>query len=254
MLIRDVAYEILCGHGMTTIFGNPGSNELPFLASMPQSFGYVLGLHEGAVVAMADGCAQVAGRPVLVNLHSASGSGNARGALTNAVYGRSPLVVMAGQQVRPAIGAEAMLSNVEPTQLAKPLVGWASEPSCAADVPRSLAQAIFEAQLRRKPTYLSVPYDDWEVEAEHGARVVLTRAVEYSAHPGPGQVTRIAEMLRAAALQWFAGLLDASDAPGMTITGLDFTHIAEGYGVSGCHAGDLEQLRALLSGDPRAIG
>lgn len=33
-----------------------------------------------------------------------------------------------------------------------------------------------------------------------------------------------------AALQWFADLLEASEAPGMTITGLDFTRIAGGTG------------------------
>jgi len=154
--VREISHEILQRRGMTTVFGNPGSNELPFLTKLPESFRYVLGLHEGAVLGMADGFAQVTGRPVLVNLHSASGSGNAMGALTNAVYARTPLVIMAGQQVRPAIGAEAMLTNVDATQLTRPLTGWAGEPSCAQDVPRSLAQAIFEAELQRRPAYLSV--------------------------------------------------------------------------------------------------
>lgn len=198
MLVRDVAYEILRRHGITTMFGNPGSNELPFLSGMPESFRYVLGLHEGAVVGMADGYAQVTGQPVLVSLHAAAGSGNAMGALTNAVYARTPLVVTAGQQVRPAIGQEAMLSNVDATQLTKPLVGWAGEPACASDVPRSLSQAIIEARLRRRPTYLSVPYDDWEVEAAPDARAVLGRSVEGSGQPRPQQIARIVEEVRAA--------------------------------------------------------
>lgn len=198
MLVRDVAYEILRRQGITTIFGNPGSNELPFLSGMPEEFRYVLGLHEGAVVGMADGYAQVTGHPVLVSLHAAAGTGNGMGALTNAVYARTPLVITAGQQVRPAIGAEAMLSNVEATQLAKPLVAWAGEPACAADVPRSLAQAIFEARLRRRPTFLSTPYDDWEAEAEPSALAALGRSVERSAHPGPEQIARIADEVRSA--------------------------------------------------------
>src|SRR3954465_15078415 len=125
MLIRNVAHQLMRRHELTTVFGNPGSNELPFLAELPDDFRYVLGLHEGAVIGMADGYAQVTGEPVLVNLHAASGSGNAMGALTNAVAARSPLVVTAGQQVRTAIGPEAMLSNTDATQLMKPLVGWA---------------------------------------------------------------------------------------------------------------------------------
>lgn len=105
--VRDIAHEFLRRQGLATVFGNPGSNELPFLADLPDTFDYVLGLHEGMVVGMADGYAQATGRPALVNLHAASGSGNAMGALTNAVSSRTPLVVMAGQQVRPAIGLEA---------------------------------------------------------------------------------------------------------------------------------------------------
>src|SRR3954469_8144462 len=144
---RRLAHEFLHRRGLTTIFGNPGSNELPFLADLPDGFRYVLGLHEGAVVGMADGYAQATGRPVLVNLHAASGSGNAMGALTNAVAARTPLVIVAGQQVRSAIGLEATLANVDAGSLMRPLVGFAAEPACAEDVPRALAQAVFEARL-----------------------------------------------------------------------------------------------------------
>ncbi|MGY2079965.1 benzoylformate decarboxylase [Modestobacter sp. SYSU DS0657] len=198
MLIRTVAHEFLRRQGLTTIFGNPGSNELPFLAELPGEFRYVLGLHEGAVISMADGYAQATGRPALVNLHAASGSGNAMGALTNAVYSRTPLVLTAGQQVRSAIGLEAMLSNVDAAQLMRPLVGWAAEPATAADVPRSLAQAVFEAQLRRRPSYLSIPYDDWTVEADPNAAAVLDRDVERSAYPDPAQLDRLVAEVQAA--------------------------------------------------------
>lgn len=192
---RRIAHEFLARHGLTTIFGNPGSNELPFLADLPDSFRYVLGLHEGVVVGMADGYAQVTGRPVLVNLHAAAGSGNAMGAVTNAVYARSPLVLTAGQQVRSAIGLEAMLANVDAPALMRPLVGWSGEPSCAADVPRSLAQAVFEAQLQRRPTYLSVPYDDWSAELDGNAVVTLDRSVRRGQQPAEQQLSELADAL-----------------------------------------------------------
>ncbi|MEU2351121.1 benzoylformate decarboxylase [Modestobacter sp. NPDC049651] len=198
MLIRHVAHEFLRRQGLTTIFGNPGSNELPFLAELPEDFRYVLGLHEGAVVGMADGYAQVTGRPVLVNLHAASGSGNAMGAVTNAVYARTPLVLTAGQQVRSAIGLEAMLSNVDAPALMKPLVGWAGEPATAGDVPRALAQAVFEATLRRRPSYLSIPYDDWTVEADGNAAAGLDREVQRAAFPDPAQLDRLVAEVQAA--------------------------------------------------------
>ncbi len=33
--VRTATYRLLRRHGRTTIFGNPGLNELPFLAGMP---------------------------------------------------------------------------------------------------------------------------------------------------------------------------------------------------------------------------
>ncbi|WP_103337247.1 benzoylformate decarboxylase [Amycolatopsis sp. CA-126428] len=193
---RRLAHEFLDRRGLTTVFGNPGSNELPFLAELPEHFRYVLGLHEGAVVGMADGYAQATGRPVLVNLHAAAGSGNAMGALTNAVYSRTPLVLTAGQQVRTAIGLEAMLANVDATQLMRPLVAWSGEPSCAADVPRSLAQAVFEAELHRRPSYLSVPYDDWAVELAETA--TLDRQVQRGLAPSEAQLDALVTAVAAA--------------------------------------------------------
>ncbi|RKT54884.1 benzoylformate decarboxylase [Saccharothrix australiensis] len=196
--VRRITHRFLERRGLTTIFGNPGSNELPFLAELPESFRYVLGLHEGVVMGMADGYAQATGRPVLVNLHAAAGSGNAMGALTNAVYSRSPLVLTAGQQVRSAIGLEAMLANVDAAHLMRPLVGWSGEPSCAADVPRSLAQAVFEAEYHRRPTYLSVPYDDWSQELAEDAEVVLDREVRRGSAPGEQQLADLVEQVAAA--------------------------------------------------------
>src|ERR1700755_1311530 len=113
--VREVALDLFRAHGMTTVFGNPGSTELPMLAEFPDDFRYVLGLHEGAVRGMADGYAQATGRPALVNLHTAPGVGNALGALVNAQVNRSPLVVTAGQQVRPMLTLEAMLTNPRAT-------------------------------------------------------------------------------------------------------------------------------------------
>ena len=36
--VHDVTYDLLRQHGVTTVFGNPGSNELPFLKNFPFGF------------------------------------------------------------------------------------------------------------------------------------------------------------------------------------------------------------------------
>ncbi|MFG2059903.1 benzoylformate decarboxylase [Micromonospora sp. NPDC048871] len=194
--VRDVTFELLRAHGLTTIFGNPGSNELPFLAGLPDDFRYLLGLHEGVVLAMADGYAQARRGPALVNLHAAAGTGNAMGQLTNSVYSHSPLVVTAGQQVRSTIGQEVMLANMDAAALPRPLVKWSSEPSSAEDVPRTISQAIHTATLvPQGPVYVSVPYDDWQAESSVEARHLLSRTTVTAAALTTPQLTELAAAL-----------------------------------------------------------
>lgn len=176
--VVQASAELFRAHGMTTIFGNPGSNELPFLAGLGEGFDFVLGLHEQTVVGMAEGYARATGRPVLVNLHAASGTGNAMGALTNARYANIPLVVLAGQQVRRTVGQETMLANIDAGMLTYPLTKYAHEPLAAQDVPRALSQAILEAGTHpRGPVYVSVPLDDWEQEALADDQLLTERTV-----------------------------------------------------------------------------
>src|ERR687885_1291636 len=98
--VREAVFEMLHARGMTTIFGNPGSTELPMLAGFPQDFRYVLALQEAVAVGMADGYAQASGRVAHVNLHTAPGVGNAVGALFNATANKAPLLVTAGPPLR----------------------------------------------------------------------------------------------------------------------------------------------------------
>jgi benzoylformate decarboxylase len=86
--VREAAFELFRRHGMTTIFGNPGSTELPMLRDFPDDFRYVLALQEAVAVGMADGFAQASGAPAHVNLHTTPGVGNAMGAIFNAQYPR----------------------------------------------------------------------------------------------------------------------------------------------------------------------
>lgn len=198
--IREATFELLRRHGMTTVFGNPGSNELLFLKDFPEDFDYVLGLHEGVVVAMADGYAQASGRPVFVNLHAAAGTGNGMGVLTNSVYSHSPLVITAGQQVRETIGQEVMLANMDAANLTRPLTKWSAEPTCAEDVPRTISQAVHMATLPAPgPVYVSVPYDDWEREAPANASYLAERHVSAATEPSEAMIAEIVAALDGAA-------------------------------------------------------
>src|SRR5882724_11216644 len=95
--VRDAVFDLLRRYNLRTIFGNPGSTELPMFRDFPSDFRYVLGLQECVVVGMADGFAQARSTAAFVNLHSAIGVGHAVGSLFTAYRNQTPLVITAGQ-------------------------------------------------------------------------------------------------------------------------------------------------------------
>jgi benzoylformate decarboxylase len=164
--IHHATYDLLRTLGLTTVFGNPGSTEQSFLRDFPDDFTYVLGLQEASVLAMADGFAQVRGKPALVNLHTAAGAGNAMGSLVASYKANTPMIVTAGQQTREMSLVDPYLNNREATTLPQPWVKWAYEPVRAEDVPAAFMQAYVVAmQPPRGPVFLSIPLDDWDKPA-----------------------------------------------------------------------------------------
>jgi benzoylformate decarboxylase len=198
--VREATFELLREHGITTIFGNPGSTELPMLKDFPADFSYVLGLQELVVVGIADGFAQASGSVAHVNLHTAPGVGNAVGGLFNAQANKAPLLVTAGQQVRAQITIEANLTNREATVGPQPYVKWSHEPPRAQDVPRAIARAIHHASLPpRGPAFVSIPMDDWDADADPDIVANATaRTVTGRALPDAQALERLARALEQA--------------------------------------------------------
>src|SRR6202790_1666119 len=141
MTVHEATYNLLRKLGLTTVFGNPGSTEQPFLKNFPKDFQYVLGLQEASVVAMADGFSQATKKPVLVNLHSCAGTGNGMGNIMTAFQNKTPLIITAGQQTREMLLSDAYLTNRDETLLPKPWVKWAYQPVRAQDVPGAIMRA-----------------------------------------------------------------------------------------------------------------
>ena len=198
--VREAAFDLFRAHGMTTIFGNPGSTELPMLTQFPSDFRYVLALQEAVAVGMADGFSQAAGKPTHVNLHTAPGVGNAMGAIFNAQANKSPLLITAGQQVRAHITMQANLTNRDATRVPLPFVKWSYEPPRAQDVVAALARGIHHATLPpRGPAFVSLPMDDWAVELDPGeVRYAIERSVTGRAGPDPEAIRALASRLDAA--------------------------------------------------------
>src|SRR5919199_1282069 len=199
-IAREAVFDMLRARGMTTVFGNPGSTELPMLRDFPDDFRYVLGLQEAVAVGMADGFAQASGVPTQVNLHTAPGVGNGMGAIFNAKANKAPLLVTAGQQARSLITLEANLTNRDAARMPHPLVKWSYEPPRAEDVPHALARATHLAALPpRGPAFVSIPMDDWDAEVDPDAvRHQTTRAVDGRVRPDAEAVRALARRLESA--------------------------------------------------------
>ncbi|HKR41272.1 MAG TPA: benzoylformate decarboxylase [Paraburkholderia sp.] len=209
--VRDAVIDFARRVGMTSVFANPGSTELPMFRDFPADFRYVLGLQEAVVVGMADGYAQATGNAALVNLHSAAGVGNAMGNLFTAFRNRTPLVVTAGQQARSILPFDPFLAATQATELPKPYVKWSIEPARAQDVPLAIARAYAIAmQEPRGPVFVSIPVDDWDQPAER----VSERALAHTTRPEPAMLASIGAALDACARPAFVvgGAVDRAGA------------------------------------------
>ncbi|MFF4293758.1 benzoylformate decarboxylase [Streptomyces vinaceus] len=198
--VRESVLDLLRARGIITVFGNPGSTELPMLKRFPEDFRYVLGLQEAVVVGMADGFALASRTTSLVNLHTGPGTGNAMGAILNARANRTPMVVTAGQQVRAMLTMEALLANPQATLLPQPAVKWAYEPPRPADVPAALARAVQIAETPpHGPVFLSLPMDDFDAELseaeDRAGRAGAARRITHAAAPDAATVGALADRI-----------------------------------------------------------
>ena len=217
LTVWEATYDLLRSLGLTTVFGNPGSTEEPFLKNFPPDFEYILGLQEATAVAMADGYAQATGRPALLNLHTSAGTGNGMGNIMTAFQNKTPLIITVGQQTREMIICDPLLTNRDETTLPRPYVKWAYEPKRAQDVPRAIMRAYALAlQPPAGPVYVSIPLDDWDKTALGTADV---RTVSSRVGPDPDRIKEFAKRISSAkkpvlvygaevekAGGWFAGV------------------------------------------------
>jgi benzoylformate decarboxylase len=195
---RTAFLELLVDEGITHLFGNPGTTELAIMEVVPDfvALKFVLGLQEAIVIGMADGYARASGRLAAANVHVAPGLGNAMGALYNAKFSNSPIILTAGQQEQGHGLLEPLL--YEPlVPIAQPLVKWAVEVTRVEDLPRILRRAVKVALTPPAgPVFVSLPGDVLEQSAD----LDLGRPVRVDARVRPSDeaLKQLADRLLAA--------------------------------------------------------
>jgi benzoylformate decarboxylase len=195
---RAAFIALLEAEGVSHLFGNPGTTELPIMAALAggTSLDYVLGLQESLVVAMADGYARASGKLTACNVHVAPGLGNAMGAIYNAKWVGSPVIVTAGQQEQGHGLTEPLLYDPL-VPIAAPLVKWAVEVTRIEDLPRIVHRAAKVAMTPPTgPVFLSLPGDILNDEA--ALELGEPTRVDAVTRPSEAALARLAETLLAA--------------------------------------------------------
>ena len=195
---REAFLALLESEGVSHLFGNPGTTELPIMAALPDrpAITYVMALQESLVVAMADGYSRASGDLSACNVHVAPGLGNAMGSLYNAKWMGSPVIVTAGQQEQGHGLTEPMLYD-SLVPIAQPLVKWAVEVNRLQDLPRIVHRAAKVAMTPPTgPVFISLPGDI--LNEQDALELGRPTRVDTSGRPSDAGLNRLADRLLAA--------------------------------------------------------
>ena len=234
--------EQLAASGVKYVFNNSGSREALFfneLHSRSDIHG-ILGLHEGAVTAMAGGYTQANLAPGVMVVHLGAGLAQAMGQLINVWTGSLPVVVITFAGDTGSFAGKISLDvshNAGPTAISAPLTkaNWTViEPE---GLPAALERALRVAMTPPVgPVHLAV-YDRLLGPAEYTARIVDGGLPEFRAgYPSPADMAAVASALREAKRP----LLYVGDGVWKSGAVTEVTVLAERFGVP-------------VVGDPRAV-
>ncbi len=170
----------LVREGVEVVFGIPGIQVYGIVAALRDEPGIrmITTRHEQSTTYMADGYARASGEPGVALVVPGVGVYNAASGLTNAYSRSSPVLLIAGQIPRGAIGKNkgAVHEIAEQAGAVRSVTKWQSQ----ASRPREMPDAVFEAfrQMRTgrpRPVLVEVPpeagVEREEVELRNPARV-----------------------------------------------------------------------------------
>jgi benzoylformate decarboxylase len=159
---RDYIFDILKDLGIHSIFGVPGTNEIPIIdgTDYPENeVRYIECLHENIAIGAAMGAARMTGKPGVLVVHVTPGIAHSIGNLFNAWRSRMPLVILCCQQQNELVTQEPLLaSNL--VDLARQYTKWAHEVRAAEELPLVLQRAFKEAMAPPNgPVFVSIPWE-----------------------------------------------------------------------------------------------
>ena len=234
--------EQMVASGVKYVFNNSGSREALFFNELHARADIhgILGLHEGAVTAMAGGYTQANLAPGVMVVHLGAGLAQAMGQLINVWTGSLPVVVITFAGDTGSFAGKITLDvshNAGPTAIAAPMMkaNWTViEPE---GLPAALERALRVAMTPPVgPVHLAV-YDRLLGPTEYTANIIDGQLPEiHAGAPSNGDVDTIARMLRDAKRP----LMYVGDGVWKSGAIAEVTALAERFGVP-------------VVGDPRAV-
>ncbi|HEX9695380.1 MAG TPA: thiamine pyrophosphate-dependent enzyme [Actinomycetota bacterium] len=195
---REAFFDVARSEGARYLFTNPGTTELPIFDEMVDDTGIelILCLQEGVAMGAADGYAAATGRPSLVNLHIAPGLANGLCGMYNAMWGRSPVVVTAGQQDTRQLVLDPMLAG-DLCGMAAPFSKWVYECRRPEEVGVAMRRAFqFAAAPPQGPTFVSIPWDVFDQDGDF--EVPARSEIDHASPPSRAAIDAAARLLAGA--------------------------------------------------------
>lgn len=225
---HEVFMHSLVAHGVTRIFGNPGTTESPLLDALADhpSMRYMVHLHEGVAVGAASYYARATGRTGVANLHVAPGLGNGIGMIYNALKANAPLVVTAGQQDSRMLRRDPILSH-DLAAMAAPVTKWSTQVQHADEMDEVLRRAFKIANdPPYGPVFVGLPIDVMAQETRNGP--LAPSRVYHDTAPDPSGIAAAC----AALLSAREPVIVVGDEVARAGAGADLVRLAERLGAA----------------------
>src|SRR5438093_2967343 len=246
MRVHEAIGHTLKRLGVEEIFGLTGDGNLRFSSYMADELGirFYAARHEGGAVAMADGYARVSGRVGVASVTQGPGVTNTLTALTEAVKGNTPLLLLAGE---PATRQQKHNQDLDQPAVYASVGAGVQRLRGAEHIVEDVAQAFNRARLESRPVAISFPADMQDMVCQAESLEDVRAAAIPASRPDAGAIEQLCELIAHAERPAIIGGRGAA----RTGAGPALSAIAKRIGAI---LATTAQAKGLFAGEPLYIG
>ena len=183
--------------GVQHIFFNPSTGDYPIFDALVDEPGIQLikGIHEGAVVAMADGYARASGRTGVVIVANI-GLANAMTQMVNSFKDQIPIMVAVASVEQDALGRDLFQEPEHSEVMTQPITKWYWAAKTTGSIPETVRRGMkFASTSPCGPVFLSLPTNVLRAEATAAVWDQAKFDVPMRIRPDRDDIAKAARML-----------------------------------------------------------